>query len=422
MSFNPLEQKGMPIEKQFRPWSDWNSQPYDKNSVHPYTQCRVIVMNGAEYESVWFSHHFARHCPDPDIKRQLALTRRVESLQQRAVNWLIPGEATVLERTIGYEQVAVDLTAWLARQEPDPYVRQAFEFGLLEDFDHLYRYADLMDMLDSKKAEKMTGELTEIMPGRPTISEHRHPFDEVRRPVDGKAADPRTCLHIQTLVAAEQQTMNFYMNDGNVPVHPLARALYLEIATIEEQHVTHYESLMDPTVSWFENLVLHEYNECYLYYSFMQTEVDPHIKRMWELHLDMELEHLRLACELLKKNENRDPAEFLPRELPEPVTFEPNKQYIRDVLAKQVLLTGNYEDFVPVNTLPKDHRYFQYQQAINGDGFVPSERVVQEHIQKFDTDYRSEPEGPHPVRSLEREAYVECEREAALSGGGTRRR
>ena len=31
-----------------------------------------------------------------------------------------PGEQTPLETTIGYEQVAVDLTAWLARNEPDP--------------------------------------------------------------------------------------------------------------------------------------------------------------------------------------------------------------------------------------------------------------------------------------------------------------
>lgn len=417
MSFNPLEQKGMPLEKQLRNWSELNVTPYDKNTVDPYTQCRVITMNGTEYESIWFSHQFARHCTDPHIKRQLAEVRRIEAQQQKAVNWLIPGNASTLERTIGYEQVAIDLTAFLARMEPDPYIKQAFEFALLEDFDHLYRYADLMDLLEGKKAEKIVQDLTEIMPGRPTVSEHRHPHDEVRKPMDSKTADPRSVLHTMTLVAAEQQTMNFYMNDGNIPENPLARALYQEIALIEEQHVTHYESLMDPSTSWFEREVLHQYNECYLYYSFMQQETDPKIKRIWELHLDMELEHLRLACEMFKKMENRDPQEILPKSLPEPVRFESNKQYVRDVLAKQVLLTGDHENFVPVNELPKDHRYFRYQEAVNGDGFVPSERVVQEHIQKFDTDYRNEPDGPHPVRSLEREAYVQCEREAATMGG-----
>ena len=43
--------------------------------------------------------------------------------------------------------MAVDLTAWLARNEPDPMVHQALDFALLEDFDHLYRYSDLYELL-----------------------------------------------------------------------------------------------------------------------------------------------------------------------------------------------------------------------------------------------------------------------------------
>jgi hypothetical protein len=84
--------------------------------------------------------------------------------------------------TIGYEQVAVDLTAWLAKTEPDKYVKQALDFALLEDFDHLYRYANLLSMDKAIKAENIVGEYTEIMPGRPTIAEHRHPYDSIRKP------------------------------------------------------------------------------------------------------------------------------------------------------------------------------------------------------------------------------------------------
>jgi hypothetical protein len=64
------------------------------------------------------------------------------------VNWLLPGTASVLGTTIEYEQVAVDLTAWVARSEPKPYLRQADEFGVLEDFDHLYRYSNLHEMIE----------------------------------------------------------------------------------------------------------------------------------------------------------------------------------------------------------------------------------------------------------------------------------
>ncbi|MGP1386805.1 MAG: hypothetical protein ACTS2F_24830 [Thainema sp.] len=400
MAFNPLAEKGIPLDQQLRNWTELNVQPYKTDQVDPYTRTRVITMNGIETESIFFSHQFARHTADPDVRKYLAQSRRIEQQQQKAVNWLIPATESTLQVTIGYEQVAVDLTAYLARTEPDPYLKQAFEFGLLEDFDHLYRYANLLDMLEGKKAEELTGRLTEIMPGRPTADEHRHPIDDVRKPSDRKQANPISLLHAMTLVAAEQQTMNFYMNVGNRPMEPLARGLYLEIAEIEEQHVTHYESLLDPTASWFERDVMHQYNECYLYYSFMQQEPDPRIKQIWELHLNMEIEHLRLACEMMRKYENRDPEEFLPKELPEPVLFQENKDYIRQVLESQVSLTGDETQFVPVDNLSRDHRYFQYQQTVNQGG-VPSEQVIEAHERNMGGDYRSQTEGNHPISAAQ---------------------
>ncbi len=123
-------------------------------------------MSGIEVEAAMFSHNMNRHTIDPKIKEMLALVRRVEQQQQNAVNWLIPGDESTLEVTIGYEQVAVDLTSWVAQNEPDPYLKQVYEFGLLEEIDHLYRYANLLLMLEDKKAEKIVGGLTEITPLR----------------------------------------------------------------------------------------------------------------------------------------------------------------------------------------------------------------------------------------------------------------
>ncbi len=400
MGFNPLEEKGIPLDKQLRNWSELNTRPYDKREVHPYTRTRIIALNGIEVEGVLHSHQFARHCPIPEVRRSLAVTRRIEQQQQKAVNWLIPADETTLEVTIGYEQVAVDLTAYLARTEPDAYVEQALEFGLLEDFDHLYRYANLMALIGGhRRAEEITGELTEILPGRPTISEHRHPHDDVRRPIDGERADPLTKLHLLTITAAEQQTMNFYMTIGNRPLEPLARALYLEIGQIEEQHVTHYESLLDPTESWFEGEVLHQYNECYLYHSFMTEETDPRIKQLWELHLAMEIEQLKAACELMRKHEGRDPEQILPKRLPEPTRFQSNIDYVRDVLRRQIDLTGRDTDFVPMDRLSRDDRYFDYQAKVHGDGdaAVPSQRVIADRIGLDGEDYRQSLEGEHPV-------------------------
>jgi hypothetical protein len=204
-------------------------------------------------------------------------------------------------------------------------------------------------------------------------------------------------------MSAEQQTMNFYMTIGNRPVEPLARALYLEIAEIEEQHVSHYESILDPTATWLTNLVFHEYNECWLYYSFMQQEPDRRVKAVYELHLNMEIEHLRLACEMMRQVEGRDPEDLLPDSIEEPLRFEENKAYVRDVLASQIDLTAKGANFVPIGKLPSDHRYFAYQEVVN-EGGVPSEEVIDEARRQLGEDYRLETEGPHPVPGLVRES------------------
>lgn len=403
MTFNPLAERGIPLDRQIRSWSELNVQPYDTREVHPFTRCRVIVMNGVEVEAVIFSHNFNRHTADVELKQRLQMVRRVEQQQQKAVNWLIPGEAqeNSIEVTIGYEQVAVDLTAWLARNEPDPYLRQVYEFGLLEDFDHLYRYANLMDLMgNGRRAEEITGSLTEITPGRPTIFEHRHPHDDIRRPMTVHAADRQSILNTMTLVAAEQQTMNYYMVVGNRPTDPLARALYLEIAQIEEQHVSHYESCLDPSMSWLTNWVLHENHECWMYWSYMQTEVDPRIKQIWELHLAMELEHLRVAAQALEEIEGKDAAQLIGAGFDKPMTFEDNKEYLRQVVREQVDLTAYDSEFVPIDRLPEGHRYFAHQARVNRGG-SPTEQVIERHRAEFGTEYRDETNGPHPNAPLQ---------------------
>ncbi|MFC7382340.1 hypothetical protein [Sphaerisporangium rhizosphaerae] len=396
MTFNPLHERGIPLDKQLRNWRELDVAPVDPDHSDPYTRCRIIAMNGIEVEAIMFSHQLARHCPSVELKQQLARVRYIEAQQQKAVNWLLPGLASVLETTIAYEQVAVDLTAWVARMEPDPYLKRAYQFGVLEDFDHLYRYANLYELIEHRRAEKIVDGLTEVMPGRPTYLHHRDPVDNVREPYDKSAAAPISKLHALTIMAAEQQTMNFYMNVGPTYMEPIARRLYQEIGLIEEEHVTHYESLVDPGETWWEMLLNHEYNECYLYHSFMETESDPKVKAIWELHLNMELEHLRLAAELFKKHDGRDPEQVLAPELPAPVTFEPNKAYLRELIATEIdyttIGTGYVQD--------AHERFEKMQEVIMGGEPLPSEQVIADNRDKSGQEYRLETEGPHPVPSL----------------------
>lgn len=398
---NPFKEKPISIKDNIMDWATIYPTPYNKQTIDPYTKLRIILMNGIEVESVLFKHQFHRNCAHNDLRRELALSRRIEQQQQKHINWLKPIDETPLETTIGYEHVAVDLTAWLAQNEPDPYVKQALDFALLEDFDHLYRYANLLDLDAQIPAQQLVKSYVDITPGRPTIAEHRHPFDSVKHPIDFQTADIRTKLNTLIITAGEQQTMNFYMNIGNTYPNDLGRQLYLEIAMIEEQHVSHYGSLLDPSCTWLENLLLHEYMECYLYYSFYQDEQDAKIKSIWELHLQQEISHLHQAVELLRKYEKKDWQQVIPGgTFPKLLQFHDTRDYVRQILDQQIMLTANREQYAEVSALPPDHDFFFYQNRVNHNiDVVASHNVVEAHQIKHNLDYRAESQ-PSPVQAL----------------------
>ena len=399
---NPFEVKTRPADSLYMDWPKLYPKAYDKNETDPYTKTRIILMNGTEYEAVWFRHQFHRHCENNDLRRELAVLRRVEQQQQKRIACLKPIDETLLETTIGYEQLAVDLTAILAQREPDPYAVQVMNLALLEDFDHLYRYANLLEMEHGIHAERLVGEYTEIMPGRPTIAEHRDPRDSVRRALCFKTSAPISRLNAAIITAAEQQTMNYYMNQCAFYGSEQGRKLYQEIAMIEEQHVTQYGALLDPACTWLENLLNHEYTECYLYYSCYEDETDEKVKKIWEQHFEQEVAHLHHAAKLLQTYEGKDWYQVIPDgEFPQLLKFSPQKEYVRKVLKKTVCNTALLEDpAVPVSELPRDAAFFSYQATVNTKPeTVPSHAVIEAEIAAAGQDYRFE-EKTHPIEEL----------------------
>ena len=256
---NPIKEKCKSIENNFLPLKKMYPKSYNKMKTSPYTKTRVILMNGTEFESQWFMHNFARHCAEPEIRAALAVVRRQEQQQQKRISCLKPINESILETTIGYEQLAIDLTAVLAQHDTDKTNIEALNFALLEDFDHLYRFANLLMTDKGEDASELVGKYTEIMPGRPTVAEHRYPADDLVPHMVAEKADLYSKLVASTITAAEQQTMNYYMNIAQWYKNDLGRKLYAEIAMIEEAHVTQYESLKDPNLSWLEQWVMHEY-------------------------------------------------------------------------------------------------------------------------------------------------------------------
>lgn len=396
---NPFENPTKTLNEYVMNWRMLAPAAYDKRKVSPYTRVRQILMNGTEFESNWFLHQFARHTADNDLRRVLAIVRGQEQQQQKRLSALKPVDENILETTIGYEQLAVDLTAMLARRECDQNNIDALNFALLEDFDHLYRFANLLKMDYDEDAEALVGGYTEITPGRPTIAEHRYAADNIRYSMDSKKADTFSILVGNIITAAEQQTMNFYMNVGAFYPNEYGRKLYAEIAMVEEEHVSQYESLKDPNMTWLACWVAHEYTECYLYASMMADETDKRIRQIYAEHYDMEVAHLKLACEMLQRYEGRDFGSVLPSaDFPDFLRFGANKEYIRNVLANTVWLTGQNECYVPVQDLKKGSNFEIYQSKVNATE-APSHAVTAMSIRARGEDYRVE-DAPNPVVAL----------------------
>lgn len=399
---NPFNEKAKKPEEYLESIKELYPTPYDKNETDPYTKTRIILACGAEYEANWHSHQMQRHISDPDLRRDLALTRFIEKQQQQYLAQLKPVNESILETTIAYEQLAVDLTAEMARSESNFYVKKALDFALLEDFDHLYRYADLLDADYGIHAERLVGKYTEIMPARPTVAHHRHPIDNVKRNISAKTADLKTVLNTMIITAAEQQTMNFYMNVAANYKNDAGRKLYEEICLVEEEHVTQYGSLIDTSCDLIECSLMHEYVECYLYWSNYMTETDEKIKRVWEKYFDIELSHLHAALKMLKKYDKKGYEEVIPNaEFPEPVSLHENIDYVREVLKNTVQYTGKLTDYKNIADLTDDDRFFEYNAAFNKPiSENPSHTVIRDYIMKKGKDYRFETD-EHPVKKLQ---------------------
>lgn len=371
MSLDIMQERGIPLDRQNFTWRDLVRIPISKLNDDAFTRVRIILMNGIEAEALRFSHSCARM--NRELQLPLAQVRRAEQHQQTLINWLLPPDQSPLETTIGYEQVAIEVTAAVVQQEPDPYLAQVLRFGMLEDFDHLYRYSALLDRLEGKDANNILQSYTDILPGRPTVFQHRDPHDDLRTPYDRLTARPISKLNALTILAGEHQTHDYYANIGPLFADPLARQLYAEISSIEEQHVTQYESIIDPRETWLEKWLLHEACEVYNYYGCLQQEDNPRIRQIWERFVDYELGHLHLVMELFQRIEKRDPMQVLPAVLPEPFPYKSNRSFVRQVLSQEVDLRTRGAQFVPKGR--ESELSLAYRALLNADG-SPSEAVA----------------------------------------------
>ena len=373
MSVDLMRDGGTPVEQQRFTWQEMMHPPYSKLDTDAFTRVRVIVMSALEQEAVSFSHACARG--NRELQRDLALIRRIEQHQRTLLGWLTPSDQSPLENAVAHEQAAIELTAACAAAEPNAYFAQLYRFGLLEDVDQLYRFAALLDRVEGKDANTLLQSYTDILPGRPAALAHRHPHDDVRSSYQRESAALQSKLQAYTMVALKAHTLGYYLVVGPSYADPLGRQLYAELASIEEQHVTQYESIIDATESCLEKWLLHEASEVLGYHGCLISETEPRMRRVWERFLDYELGQLRHVAALFERHERRDAAEILGDGSLCPPAYGHHRELIRRVLRSEVQLTASGANIIPRAHDPLDSASRRYRESLHVGGCA-AERVA----------------------------------------------
>src|SRR4051794_4930637 len=109
MALDISKERGVPLDRQVFTWRELAGRPYSKLNDDAFTRARVLLRNAVQPEAVRSSRAWARM--NRALQEPLARVRRVEQHQQTLVNWLNPEGQSPLETTIGFEQVAIEVTA-----------------------------------------------------------------------------------------------------------------------------------------------------------------------------------------------------------------------------------------------------------------------------------------------------------------------
>ena len=80
---NPFKMRPERTGDLFVDWEKFWVKPYNKNEVNPYTRTRIILMNGTEFENVWFSHQFSRSVGDDELRRSLHTSGKVSNSSRK---------------------------------------------------------------------------------------------------------------------------------------------------------------------------------------------------------------------------------------------------------------------------------------------------------------------------------------------------
>lgn len=332
MDIDLLNDKGTPLERQVFARREVTISAHE---LDVFSRVRGILMNAVEAEQ----DRFLRACgrANDGIQLSLAKVRWVEMHQRMFIDWAMPSGQSLLRTAVDLQQAGVEISAAIARAEPDASFAWIFRHGLLDDLERMQQYSTPLDRLGCRDAQARFWDYSDASPD--SVPPRRSSLDEETvAHYDRRSAKLVTKLHALTLLATKRQAHD-HVNLATTFADPGVRELCDDIASSEERQIPRYEALIDPRETWLERWLLHEANEVYTYASAATYETNPGLRSIWERFVDYELGHVQFVAELFQSIERRDPAEVLSARLDKPLVMASQRDFVRRVLERQTKAT-----------------------------------------------------------------------------------
>ena len=286
--FDPLDHPGIPVDHHGRHWHEFDVEPVDTRATDPYTLRRISMVAAVEANAEHFDRQFANRVQDADARRSVSSLGDATAERRQHMAGIRAPARSAAEDAIDRERAAFDMAGWAARNEREPDRSSAYRQQAWQHLERLRRYAQFGDRAHLPWANQIAEEVDGLWPPQPTAPGRS-------RAPSAPATQPLSLLHDWMVHAGDRWAA------GHRP---------------------------EPREGGWEALVVHESASCYLYYAFMAEEDDRRLRPMWELHLQMQLAHLRAASDLLRRYCGRDPQEVIGEGLPEPVSLRTDRPLV----------------------------------------------------------------------------------------------
>lgn len=243
-------------------------------------------------------------CPANDLKSALARVCLEEQAHQTMVNSVFQ-KVRAWEHYAETELAFINSLTWLAQVEPDPQVKDVYNYVLLDHTNHLQ---ELLNVAGLEFHNELKEEVHQLPPGRP-LSEQFKPTSWYIKDSYAPEADPATKANLRVVLGAETVINNQLCSLIHIKNEDLRQWASLK-NVVEATHILMLGSLLNPAESLYEKAFYTELAEVMNLNRLLAAEKESTAKEIYAFLIEEDELHLKMLGSLLADHEQVNPAQL----------------------------------------------------------------------------------------------------------------